>query len=96
VAEPYEYVAPLITALLALIPLVALARAWRRTRSTRLLLAAAAFATFFASGVALFTLAILDPATSDAVEWIEFASDVAIVGLFALSFLWPRNEPNAA
>lgn len=95
VAETYEYVAPLATAMLALIPLVALARAWRRTRSTRLLLAAAAFAMFVVSALVLLALAFVATSWADAAEWVEFGSDVVIVGLFALSFMWPRAEPDA-
>ena len=95
-SEAYEYVAPLVTGLLAVIPLVALGRAWMRTRSTRLLLAAAAFLGFVVSAVALLGLALLDAPWPDAPEWVEFGSDVVIVALFALSFLWPRREPDEA
>ena len=93
-AEPYEYVFPAVTAVIALVPLFAVGRAYLRVRTTRLLLATLAFLAFVVSGALLVLVALFGAQFADAAEQIEFGSDVAIVGLFALSFLWPRREPD--
>jgi len=95
-AEPYEFLFPAITAVIALVPLYAVARAYARVRSPRLLLALLAFLGFVASGVLMILVAWLGASYVDAAEKIEFGSDVLIVMLFALSFLWPRREPDAS
>lgn len=95
-AEPYEFLFPAITAVIALLPLFAVSRAYVRVRSTRLLLAALAFLGFVLSGVIMVLVAWLGAAYIDIAEKVEFGSDVLIVVLFALSFLWPRREPLAS
>jgi hypothetical protein len=88
-----EFVLPLVTAVLSVIPFVALGRAYIRVRSARLLLAAAAFFIFIAGGTTLMALLLLGDAFDRAAEAVEFARDILVVSLFSLSFLWPRREP---
>jgi hypothetical protein len=90
-----EAAAPFVSGVVAVVPLVAVALAWWRSRSPRLLLAALAFATFCATGLGIAALALAGRGSEGTTEWIEFGSDVVTITLFALSFLWPRAEPDA-
>ncbi|MHB8604040.1 MAG: hypothetical protein ACYDCK_02195 [Thermoplasmatota archaeon] len=87
----FEVGPPLATALIALFPLGVLVRAYRRAPSPRLALAAAAFAVFVVSGATLAVVEARGASFGDTPEFVEFASDVSIVVLFALAFLWPAR-----
>ena len=95
-AEAYEFLFPAIAAVIALLPLFAVTRGYLRVRSTRLLLAMLAFAGFVVSGIIMVLVAWWGANYIDAAEKVEFGSDIAIVTLFALSFLWPRREPDGS
>jgi len=82
----YEFVLPLIVAILALFPLVVLLATYKRVPSRRVLLAALAFLFFVAKGVVLFFALVMEILTSDLLEWVEFGADAIIVSLFAASF----------
>lgn len=84
----------LVSALLAMIPLVALTLAWFRSRSPRVLMAAAAFLVFVFVRLVIFAGEYASGLAS-ASEWlasdVETSSDVVIMALFAASFLWPQG-----
>lgn len=75
-------------AFLVMVPLLALGRAYRETRSPRLLLAFAAFSILevrFAFLVAVHTLVSLDHFWE---ENVEFLADLIAIALFAAAFLY--------
>lgn len=84
----FESGLPLATAVLALIPLVILLITYRRTKSTRILLASLAFATFVVKGIVLSLGLFLESMSFELLELTEFATDFVVVLLFTVSFLW--------
>jgi hypothetical protein len=95
-AEAYEFLLPVIAAVIAIVPLVGVWRAFLRVRSVRLLFATLAFLCFVVTGALLVLVALSGARYADAAEPVEFGSDITTVTLFALSFLWPRREPDGA
>lgn len=86
-------------AVLVIIPLFAVGRAYRQTRSVRLLFALAAFAVLevrFASLLALHSLVSVD---HEIEETIFFLADLFAIALFAAAFLyatrWPHDRSRA-
>lgn len=84
----FESGLPLATAVLALIPLVILLVTYRRTKSTRILLASLAFATFVVKGIVLSLGFFLAGMSFELLELTEFTTDFVAVLLFTVSFLW--------
>jgi uncharacterized membrane protein len=77
----------------ALVPIVALSLAYRRTKSRRIALALVAFTAFLIRGVVIAAIHFgtsMDHATE---HLIEFGSDALIITLFALAFLHGSVRP---
>ncbi|MCI4371146.1 MAG: hypothetical protein L3J78_00675 [Thermoplasmata archaeon] len=87
------------SAILVIVPLLAVGQAFRDTRSPRLLLALAAFLVLelrFATLVLIHTLIPVDHAFE---ETFDFITDLAAITLFAAAFLygtgWPHGRVRA-
>jgi len=90
-----EFLLPLVAAVIAVFPFTVLSITYRRTRSTRILLASFAFAGFVAKGLILSLGFLTDALSSSLFEIVEFASDIAIIGLFATALSWQSGETHA-
>ena len=93
----------LAVAACALIPFIAFMMSYRRTRATRLLLAALGFGVFVVKEILLaagtFTIVIKEnnphapAATHGQLELLEGAIDLAIILLFVAALLWKQGAP---
>lgn len=88
----FESGLPLATSILALIPFVILLLTYKRTRSSRILFATLAFATFVAKGIILSLGLIFWIINLELLELAEFGTDFLIVLLFTASFLLGFRE----
>jgi hypothetical protein len=88
----FESGLPLATSVLALIPLVILLLTYKRTRSSRILLATLAFAVFVAKGIILSLGLIFWFMDFELLELTEFGTDFLIILLFTASFLLGFRE----
>ena len=82
------------SAILVIIPLLALGHAYRQDRSPRLLLAFAAFVVWevrFAVGIAIHTVLTIDHTFE---ETIGFLGDLIAISLFAAAFLYASGWPH--
>ena len=82
------------SAILVIIPLLALAQAYRQDRSPRLLFAFAAFVVLevrFSVGIAIHTVLTIDHAFE---ETIGFLGDLIAIALFAAAFLYASGWPH--
>ncbi|MFQ6107453.1 MAG: hypothetical protein ACE5QF_07710 [Thermoplasmata archaeon] len=85
--DTLEFLLPLITGALALIPLTILLIAYRRTKSRRIMIASITFLAFFVKGILLASGLFIGGIGYDEFEWMEFGSDLMIIILFTASFL---------
>lgn len=86
--EMFESGLPLVTSILALIPLIILLATYKRTKSPRILWAILAFAAFVVKGIALSFGLVVGSMNFELLELTEFGADFVIVTFFAVSFLW--------
>ena len=87
------------SAILVIIPLFAVAQAYRQSRSVRLLFAFAAFAVLefrFATAVAIHSVVIVDHTVE---EIVVYFTDLIAITMFAAAFLyatgWPHGRVSA-
>src|SRR5947199_9773097 len=83
------------SAILVIIPLLALGQAYRQDRSPRLLFAFAAFVVWevrFSVGIAIHTVLTIDHTFE---ETIGFLGDLIAISLFAAAFLYASWWPHA-
>ncbi|MFQ6013539.1 MAG: hypothetical protein ACE5LS_07850 [Thermoplasmata archaeon] len=81
----------IVAAVLIVLPMVALAYGYRRTKSPRLLLAFMAFGILEIRAVSLISMHALQVLDHELEEIVNFAGDLAAMGMFALAFLYPSR-----
>ena len=77
-----------VSALLAILPIVAIATAYRQTPSPRLALALLAFAALEVRLVTMVLVHTVIPVDHGLEEALDFGGDLAVVIAFALAFLY--------
>lgn len=81
----------IVAAILIVLPLVALALGYRRTKSPRLLLAFIAFGILQARVLTMISMHMLQIWDHELEETVNFVGDLAAIGMFALAFLAPTR-----
>jgi hypothetical protein len=93
-AETMHILFEIASAILVIIPLIAVGQAYRQTRSPRLLFAFAAFLILelrFSVLVAVHSFVVVDHSFE---ETIDFLTDLIAIALFAAAFLYATGWPH--
>ena len=77
----------IFAAAFAVVPIVALFRAWRRSGSPRLKWALAAFLILEVRLISMILIHTVLPVSHDVEEMLDFGGDLAVIAAFAAAFL---------